>query len=99
MSFDKIFDLTAGMYFHFYNNFFLKDVNREFDELLANIHICKLRCWYLQSIILVGLDIRQKVWLSKASAMFLLPRKDQYNFTSSNRSAPHKSRISVRSYS
>ena len=30
-----------------------KDVSRGFDEFQVNIHICKLRCWYLQYTIRV----------------------------------------------
>ena len=46
MRFDKIFDLTAGVYLYFHNIFYEKyfeDVSREFDEFRVNTHIYLFR--------------------------------------------------------
>ena len=56
MSFDKIFDLTGGVYLNFYKNIKIKDLvdtdvrNIVCDPLIARTdHICIIGLWYTRS--------------------------------------------------
>ena len=61
MSFGKIFDLTAGVYFNFYNIYmYLVQYNKKKNssckiEFFVETHLCKL-CVMLRSRVLLGVS-------------------------------------------